>query len=403
VLLAEYLPQRPDFHPKRNQARQKLATLPKIRFRDLASDVYFELERRYPEFKEAEYQPGSAETSFSGQIGIYGDESNANLSASSERGLGGRSTPSGQSAGTRLQTSTSQKRPAFIGASSTNSLGNGGNNGNNVANEVIIPNKSTLVEEDVSVPQNKRPGQHARGLSNASSQSQQQQSSGHLMGRKSSERQRERERSREDSPQSNDREPITPTSLEGNEIPPPPGGAISFLKGQREQQRNNSNYPHQIQNNPTSPDWGQSLSRASEASSVGTRLIGNYANHHPSSTNLNESIPEWGEREDDQIEKLRSDYEFKIATMQNRIQGLEKDLEMAGSQSQQVSHEAQSRCSLNFTDVESCFAATQAAQHDADRVRQLETELEKMHEVGRFDHLADVFRMRLIWTLFSAP
>jgi hypothetical protein len=43
---------RDDFHPKRNQARQKLATLPPARFEDLSSDVYFELARRYPEFKD---------------------------------------------------------------------------------------------------------------------------------------------------------------------------------------------------------------------------------------------------------------------------------------------------------------------------------------------------------------
>ncbi|CAK5265603.1 unnamed protein product [Mycena citricolor] len=47
-----FLPVREEFHPKRNQARQKLATLPVSRFEDLSSDVYFELGRRYPEFKE---------------------------------------------------------------------------------------------------------------------------------------------------------------------------------------------------------------------------------------------------------------------------------------------------------------------------------------------------------------
>ncbi|KAI0262608.1 hypothetical protein BC834DRAFT_925199 [Gloeopeniophorella convolvens] len=47
-----FLPVRDDFHPKRNQARQKLATLPTSRFKDLSSDVYYELVRRYPEFKE---------------------------------------------------------------------------------------------------------------------------------------------------------------------------------------------------------------------------------------------------------------------------------------------------------------------------------------------------------------
>jgi len=51
-LLVPFLPVREEFHPKRNQARQKLATLPTTRFEDLSSDVYFELARRYPEFKE---------------------------------------------------------------------------------------------------------------------------------------------------------------------------------------------------------------------------------------------------------------------------------------------------------------------------------------------------------------
>jgi hypothetical protein len=47
-----FLPVRDEFHPKRNQARQKLATLPVTRFQDLSSDVYYELSRRYPEFNE---------------------------------------------------------------------------------------------------------------------------------------------------------------------------------------------------------------------------------------------------------------------------------------------------------------------------------------------------------------
>ncbi|KAJ9090659.1 hypothetical protein QFC19_009520 [Naganishia cerealis] len=50
--LDPFLPVRADFHPKRNQARQKLATLPKNRFKDLASDVFYELNRRFPDFEE---------------------------------------------------------------------------------------------------------------------------------------------------------------------------------------------------------------------------------------------------------------------------------------------------------------------------------------------------------------
>jgi Spa2 homology domain (SHD) of GIT len=45
-----YLLPKDTFHPKRNQARQKLSTLPDARFKDLATDVFYELERRFPNF-----------------------------------------------------------------------------------------------------------------------------------------------------------------------------------------------------------------------------------------------------------------------------------------------------------------------------------------------------------------
>jgi hypothetical protein len=45
--IVPFLQVQPQFHPKRNQARQKLATLGHNRFKDLASDVYHELSRRY--------------------------------------------------------------------------------------------------------------------------------------------------------------------------------------------------------------------------------------------------------------------------------------------------------------------------------------------------------------------
>ncbi|KDQ11966.1 hypothetical protein BOTBODRAFT_113544 [Botryobasidium botryosum FD-172 SS1] len=74
-----FLPVRDDFHPKRNQARQKLATLPKTRFKDLSSDVYFELGRRYPEFTEPEVPP--AQTSSS----RYEESSADNVPSNNER------------------------------------------------------------------------------------------------------------------------------------------------------------------------------------------------------------------------------------------------------------------------------------------------------------------------------
>jgi hypothetical protein len=41
------------FHPKRNQAREKLSSLALTRFRDLASDVYYEIGRRFPSIARA--------------------------------------------------------------------------------------------------------------------------------------------------------------------------------------------------------------------------------------------------------------------------------------------------------------------------------------------------------------
>lgn len=43
---AKYLPSESNYHPKRNQARQKLASLPSTRFNDLVNDVVFEINNR---------------------------------------------------------------------------------------------------------------------------------------------------------------------------------------------------------------------------------------------------------------------------------------------------------------------------------------------------------------------
>lgn len=52
-----FLQPRPDFHEKRNQARQKLSSLQTSRFRDLSTDVFCELERRFPHFQEMQGNP----------------------------------------------------------------------------------------------------------------------------------------------------------------------------------------------------------------------------------------------------------------------------------------------------------------------------------------------------------
>jgi protein SPA2 len=48
VFAVPHLPLQDDFHPKRNQAHQKMATLFTTRFEDFPSNVYFQLARQYP-------------------------------------------------------------------------------------------------------------------------------------------------------------------------------------------------------------------------------------------------------------------------------------------------------------------------------------------------------------------
>lgn len=65
-----FLQPRPDFHEKRNQARQKLSSLQTSRFRDLSTDVFCELERRFPSFNpEANNKRESTRSQSRGPVG----------------------------------------------------------------------------------------------------------------------------------------------------------------------------------------------------------------------------------------------------------------------------------------------------------------------------------------------
>ena len=129
----EYLLPKENFHPKRNQARQKLATLPPARFQDLATDVFYELERRFPIFAGRDInRVGSPATSQYGgppsRVGTpngtrhhYGSR-NASLGSQVMAGLGIPGVEGHDSYG---------KPTAKTSQSNT-----------------IIPNKSTMVEDD---------------------------------------------------------------------------------------------------------------------------------------------------------------------------------------------------------------------------------------------------------------
>ena len=138
-----------NFHPKRNQARQKLATLPPPRFRDLATDVFYELERRFPRFTGGEIdRTGSPALSM---IGPPSRQGTPNGIRPGSRGTGPMRPPPGPGGGFG-------PRKASLGGQVPSGLpqpaatvpddGFGRPTAKTFQSNTIIPNKSTMVEDD---------------------------------------------------------------------------------------------------------------------------------------------------------------------------------------------------------------------------------------------------------------
>ncbi|EON68456.1 hypothetical protein W97_07666 [Coniosporium apollinis CBS 100218] len=146
----------PKFHPKRNQARQKLSTLPLERFRQLATDVFFELERRFPRFAGGE--PSRAPSPA---------PSTASSNRSAPRANGGpppgwRGPRPGAGTGAAPPPQQYRNGPSQSpGVPGSLAIGEGtGQGSGNVygrplpktfQSNTIVPNKSTMVEDDDSV------------------------------------------------------------------------------------------------------------------------------------------------------------------------------------------------------------------------------------------------------------
>lgn len=141
---APFLPVRDDFHPKRNQARQKLATLPKNRFKDLASDVFYELRRRYPEFDDESSLYGADDSQSA--TGPPRSDSRSVLShdrkgSSLSSGGGGQmASVMGSGAGQRGQQQEVLEQPKRFATPTA------------ATSDIVVPNKSTITEEAIEVP-----------------------------------------------------------------------------------------------------------------------------------------------------------------------------------------------------------------------------------------------------------
>lgn len=134
------------FHPKRNQARQRLSSLGPPRFRDLAADVFHELERRFPRFVGGDIPRGGSSMSMRGPPGS-GGPSRTGTPAN------GNFPPRGQS---RRPSNASSLRgppsgdPYGVPPSPGLPSGEFGRPMQKQLNQnnTIVPNKSTMLEED---------------------------------------------------------------------------------------------------------------------------------------------------------------------------------------------------------------------------------------------------------------
>ena len=330
ILPVPFLPVRDDFHPKRNQARQKLATLPATRFKDLSSDVFYELARRYPEFKEQVPTPLDSRNLFlisNHQTGIH-DKSTDDppppeyssssdpppvpplnsfksmekpshrdrrqpSEASLDHTITGRSNTTSPSrrkpsqdgfnlgrqrsvriqdaAGRRSEDRQDREFLAHRPAASISESSTGGGNAQSATSGVIIPNKSTIAEEEIEVP-------YGRQIRDSSSTA--------MMD-------------------DGDRDRNT----DGEQELSPMVGGLNGLSARLKQVDEEDSHPVRSGAPSSGEEYFDRMSygRASVASDRSAAKVA-------------------GEEE----ERIRREYEYKIATMQNRITGLERDLEDAG-------------------------------------------------------------------------
>ncbi len=145
-----FLVPKENFHPKRNQARQKLATLPPGRFKELASDVLYEIERRYPVSVEAannnqylQSEENIQRTTSASSLGSQRSDQSYNNPPYTARSDGLAASvsrdrfPSNNSSN-NFASPTKPEQGADSGAIQRTGMPTS-----------IIPNKSTMIEEDV--------------------------------------------------------------------------------------------------------------------------------------------------------------------------------------------------------------------------------------------------------------
>ncbi|KAF2032850.1 hypothetical protein EK21DRAFT_59871 [Setomelanomma holmii] len=132
-----------NFHPKRNQARQKLSTLPLERFRQLATDVFYELERRFPRFTGGDMvRSASPAASVASRISNRGPPSRSGT----PNGMGPRGPPPGPGYRGPPPQGGPPGPPGGLMPGQPNAFGRP--LPKTFQQNTIVPNKGTLVEDD---------------------------------------------------------------------------------------------------------------------------------------------------------------------------------------------------------------------------------------------------------------
>lgn len=326
-----FLPVRNDFHPKRNQARQKLATLPKSRFKDLAGDVFYELERRYPDFKTLdntpEPSPGMSEF----------DEPSPRPPPKDQNGRDNRDDRDEDDRRVLRRPNddsprSMDRRPSNVSDRDNLRRPNSPIQGRvTPQSEAIIPNKSTMVEEDDGPEVT-----YKQGTSSPS---------------------------RADTPESN----ITSPN-EVNGVPSAYYDKMSFNQSRT----------------------------ASQASSVNmTRYYNGLSMASNMSARSNGRKSEDGGPDSEEFEKMRSDYEFRIATMQDKITALEREIKDVQSANRDLKLD-NSNLKDDIADhkdrLDGMGKDLDRGRRDGDKVRKLEEDLERQMQINK-EQLADLRKL----------
>ncbi|KAH7873105.1 uncharacterized protein C8R40DRAFT_1113973 [Lentinula edodes] len=408
-----FLPVREEFHPKRNQARQKLATLPTSRFEDLSSDVYFEFARRYPEFKEdpagrtsvgSNYDdypaPGFPSTTTPRAANTSRTSGRASVDHPSDSGYGG---------------SVSSRRPSRDRRHPSEDLYGGRTNDDNYASSILSRRKASQDTTTRRSEDREREREYSRRPSAAASMSGNSDSTATAA----------------QSTMTTSRMIIPNTSTMEEEYIEVPYGrdareSGSSINDERDRSRDTrqtrgfslgftdddpdsaSNYASPM--SPNSPAVGLSglsakLKTDEHEDGPSTRSGDDFYNkplfYGRNSANSDRSVNAYSNRMGgrasvvEENEKMRRDYEFRIATMQTQISNLQRDLgDSPQTQFKLSESEMRVRVLRRAEEQKSAMRALHKELDDLREIRQRENERESRRAREDEDEL-QILRDRL--------